>query len=65
MGITPHMEGIFSLNRRDKEIALDNLNILGILDLADRPYNQLSGGQRQMVLMARALAQDIPCTISR
>ncbi|ADN36273.1 ABC transporter related protein [Methanolacinia petrolearia DSM 11571] len=60
MGRTPHMGGIFGLKRRDKEIAMDNLDILGIPDLSDRPYNQLSGGQRQMVLMARALAQDTP-----
>ena len=33
---------------------------MGILSLANEPYNQLSGGQRQMVLMARALAQDTP-----
>lgn len=58
MGRTPHLGGFFGVKRHDKEIALDALDTLGISDLADRPYNHLSGGQRQMVLMARAIAQD-------
>ena len=36
---------------------------IGIAELSDRPYTQLSGGQRQLVLMARALAQDTPVLI--
>ncbi|MBN1432890.1 MAG: ABC transporter ATP-binding protein [Methanomicrobiaceae archaeon] len=60
MGRTPHLGGFFGVKRRDKEIALDALEQLEISELADRPYNQLSGGQRQMVLMARAIAQDTP-----
>lgn len=60
MGRTPHLGGFFGIRRRDREIAMDALATLGISDLADRPYNHLSGGQRQMVLMARAIAQDTP-----
>lgn len=60
MGRTPHLGGFFGVKRKDKEIALEALKRVGISDLAKRPYNQLSGGQRQMVLMARALAQDTP-----
>lgn len=60
MGRTPHLGGFFGVKRRDKEIALNALEKLEIADLASRPYNQLSGGQRQMVLMARAIAQDTP-----
>ncbi len=60
MGRTPHLGGFFGIKRKDKEIALDALDRLGITSLADRPYNQLSGGQRQMVLIARAIAQDTP-----
>lgn len=60
MGRTPHLGGFFGIRRRDREIAMDALATLEISDLADRPYSQLSGGQRQMVLMARAIAQDTP-----
>ncbi len=58
MGRSPHMGGIFGISRRDKAMALEALCMLDIRDLADRPYNSLSGGQRQMVLIARAMAQE-------
>lgn len=60
MGRTPHIKGFFGIKRQDKQIARDAMDQLNILDIADEPYNQLSGGQRQMVLMARAIAQDTP-----
>ncbi|MFP5021221.1 ABC transporter ATP-binding protein [Pseudonocardia phyllosphaerae] len=43
---------------RDAEIARSCLDRLGIAHLADRSVSELSGGQRQMVLIARALAQE-------
>lgn len=58
MGRTPHLGGIFGISKRDKAIAMEALRMLDIMDLSDRPYNRLSGGQRQMVLIARALAQE-------
>jgi len=58
MGRTPHLRSVFGIRRKDKERALEALDVLDIVHLADQPYNQLSGGQRQMVLMARAIAQD-------
>ncbi|MGX9961692.1 ABC transporter ATP-binding protein [Roseomonas sp. F4] len=42
---------------RDAEVAEKALDRLGILHLADRPVTELSGGERQLVLIARALAQ--------
>lgn len=50
-------------SRADREAALDALATIGAEKLADRPYTELSGGQRQLVLIARALAQDAPCLI--
>ena len=34
------------------------LDSLGIAHLADRPYTEVSGGERQLALVARALAQE-------
>ena len=42
------------------ETAHNALQWMDIADLAHRPYTELSGGQRQMVLIARAFAQDTP-----
>jgi iron complex transport system ATP-binding protein len=41
----------------DREVALAKLEKLGIISLWNRPYTQVSGGERQLVLIARALAQ--------
>ena len=47
--------GLAFLNRRDRVLAAEALDLVGLLDLAKRPYSALSGGQRQRVLIARAL----------
>jgi len=60
MGRTPHLQGILGISRYHKQKALDALNLVGILHIADKPYSQLSGGQRQLVLIARAVAQETP-----
>lgn len=41
-------------HRRVREV----LERIGIADFSERPYTELSGGERQLVLLARALAQD-------
>lgn len=58
MGRTPHLSGAFSVSKEDKRKAVEALQMVGIMDIADKPYNQLSGGQRQLVLIARAVAQE-------
>ncbi len=60
MGRTPRLNGFFGIIREDKMKAAEALDLLGLTELADYPYNQLSGGQRQMILMARAIAQETP-----
>ncbi|MFB9949879.1 ABC transporter ATP-binding protein [Rhizobium puerariae] len=42
----------------DREIAMEALTRLGMAHLASRPYTEISGGERQMTLVARALAQE-------
>ena len=41
--------------KNEKQLALDNLKILGIDKLKDKSFCDLSGGQRQKVLLARSL----------
>ncbi|HJH32664.1 MAG TPA: ABC transporter ATP-binding protein [Methanosarcinaceae archaeon] len=57
MGRTPHMRGMFGPSENDTRAAVEAIEMIGIADIADRPYTALSGGQRQLVLLARALAQ--------
>lgn len=44
--------------RRQRRVALEALEAVGMGDLADESFGELSGGQRQRVLIARALAAD-------
>lgn len=63
MGRNVH-QGLFSgPDKADRLRATAALQDLGIADLAKRDYTRLSGGQRQLVLIARALAQDAPLIV--
>ena len=42
-------------NKEEKKLAEENMDRMGIKDLANRCYRELSGGQQQRVLLARAL----------
>ena len=57
MGRAPHVGGLGFESEHDVECAREALVALGIEDLADRSMLELSGGERQLVLVARALAQ--------
>lgn len=58
MGRSPHISMFSRPSLQDEKHALEVLEELGILDLANRPTNEISGGERQLVLIARALMQD-------
>lgn len=47
----------------DREIAEEALATVGMSDFKKRPYTKLSGGEAQMVLLARALAQKAPVLV--
>lgn len=56
-GRTPHIGMTATPSARDVDIAEEALFSLGAGDLAERTYTELSGGERQLILIARALAQ--------
>jgi iron complex transport system ATP-binding protein len=57
MGRAPHLRLFDKPGKADHRAADTALERVGVLDLRDRPYTQLSGGQRQMVMIARGLTQ--------
>ncbi len=57
MGRAPHMNWLGSPSDLDKQIVEESLEQVGILELRGRPYTEISGGERQLVLIARGLAQ--------
>ncbi|MCS6872573.1 MAG: ABC transporter ATP-binding protein [Anaerolineae bacterium] len=57
MGRAPHLGLFASPSRLDYEIADAALESVGLSSYRERPYTQLSGGERQLVLIARGLAQ--------
>ena len=57
MGRSAYIGAISSPSKEDIKIAEQSLRALGIYFLKDRLYTEISGGERQMVLLARALTQ--------
>ena len=57
LGRTPHLSRMCQPTSKDLDIARQAMDRLGISAYADRCYTELSGGQRQMVMIARALTQ--------
>lgn len=57
MGRTPYISNFSVPTKKDKDIAINVLKDLDIIHLKDKNYTKISGGERQLVLIARALAQ--------
>ena len=63
MGRTVHMGSRFAPDSDDEEIVDEALHACGIAHLKGRPHTSLSGGEIQMVMLARALAQQTPIVL--
>ncbi|MFA5354339.1 MAG: ABC transporter ATP-binding protein [Thermodesulfovibrionales bacterium] len=57
MGRMPHASFFSRYTKRDREIVMDCLERLGISHLRDKSCTEISGGQRQLALIARAMVQ--------
>jgi len=57
MGRLPHQPIGFFDSADDLRVARESLDSVGASVLADRPFADLSGGERQLVILASALAQ--------
>jgi len=57
MGRLPHTAFCAPFTREDRRLAAGNLERLGISHLSQLPYTQISGGEQQLTLLARALTQ--------
>jgi iron complex transport system ATP-binding protein len=57
LGRSPYLKPFQSPGREDLQIANEALTSMGIEGLAGKPVAELSGGERQLVHLARVLAQ--------
>lgn len=60
MGTTNQLNAFHSPGEKEKKQAMAALDKLGITSLYREDFTHLSGGEKQMVLIARALAQNAP-----
>lgn len=60
MGRARHLRWYQGPRRADVQIAHECLHAVGLLHLAHRSFTSLSGGERQLACIARAMASDSP-----
>ncbi|HUG64605.1 MAG TPA: ABC transporter ATP-binding protein [Gaiellaceae bacterium] len=63
LGRTPHLGPLAKEGARDREAAARSLARLDLLPFAQRRLGTLSGGEKQRVVVARALAQEAPIVL--
>jgi len=63
MGRTAHLGAFAAPGDRDRAASRASLERMGIASLAARPVSAVSGGERQLALIARALASEAPALV--
>ena len=63
MGRSPHKKMLEQDNEQDYKIAREMLDKVDMLNYAKRSFSTLSGGEKQRVLLARTLAQQVKLLI--
>jgi iron complex transport system ATP-binding protein len=63
LGRTAHIPLLGVESARDRAVAADVLDRLGLATVADRDVATLSGGERQRAVIGRALAQEAPILV--
>lgn len=58
MGRAPHLAAFSSPGKEDYEKADAKLDLVGIRKIAEKPVNEISGGEYQLAMIARALTQE-------
>ena len=62
-GRNPHLKLGLSLSEEDYQKVNENAEKCGITELLDKDINKVSGGERQLAFIARALTQETPIII--
>lgn len=60
MGRNPYIQRFANPSQSDYRLVEQNLKLLDLWHYRDHPASQLSGGEKQRVIIARALTQDTP-----
>ncbi|MDO5017418.1 MAG: ABC transporter ATP-binding protein [Porphyromonas sp.] len=60
LGRSPYTNRMGRLSPKDREVVDRSLQLVGVSHLRDRFVNQISDGENQRVMIARAIAQDTP-----
>ncbi len=60
MGRTPYLGFLGNASKHDEEIARQSLTRVNALNFSERRVGEISGGEQQRILLARALCQSTP-----
>jgi len=58
MGRAPHLKGRLFEDSHDRKVVHEAMEWVDIADIEDRPVTEVSGGEKQRAVIARALAQE-------